>query len=109
MVQIRKAKPEDFADLLVLFRQLWPTKQLDEKRLRGGKGRQSLLSVRQSGLRSRPIRSAQESLPLLSPDNAPVTKKGPVRNLVSASRDSYAMKPFSAEETDTWTRRYRVE
>ena len=35
MVQIRKAIPEDFAKLLILFRQLWPTKPINEERLRG--------------------------------------------------------------------------
>jgi GNAT superfamily N-acetyltransferase len=34
MVQLRKAIPEDFADLLILFRQLWPTKPINEGRLR---------------------------------------------------------------------------
>lgn len=31
MVQLRKARPMDFAQLLPLFRQLWPGKQINEK------------------------------------------------------------------------------
>jgi GNAT superfamily N-acetyltransferase len=34
MVQLRQAVPEDFADLLILFRQLWPTKPISEGPLR---------------------------------------------------------------------------
>lgn len=33
-IQLRRAIPEDFADLLVLFRQVWPTKPINEERLR---------------------------------------------------------------------------
>ncbi len=33
MVYLRKI-PEDFTDLLILFRQLWPTKAINEERLR---------------------------------------------------------------------------
>ncbi len=33
MVQLRKAMPGDFPDLLILFRQLWPTKPINEGRL----------------------------------------------------------------------------
>jgi len=35
-------------------------------------------------------------------------ENGPVRNLVSASKDSYAMQPFLAKESDTWIMRYRA-
>lgn len=34
MIQIRNANYEDFDQLLVLFRQLWPAKQIVPERLR---------------------------------------------------------------------------
>ena len=33
MIQLRRAIPEDFPDLLVLFRQVWPTEPINEERL----------------------------------------------------------------------------
>jgi GNAT superfamily N-acetyltransferase len=34
MVELRKALPDDFPDLLILFRQLWPTKTINEEALK---------------------------------------------------------------------------
>ena len=38
-----------------------------------------------------------------------ISSKGPVRNLVSASRSGYFLSPFSDVETDTWMLHYAHE